>query len=602
MTEADGNDSFGSAQTLPLGASVLSRISPVRDHDWYRITVPIAGLLHVIVDKPPDNLNLVARIWNSDVQVERDWQGASRVGGAVDGQFSLSRPGDYWIEVADGGDAAASPETFPLVFDFRPSNDPMEPDNNMGQAVPVPLPLAARPSIFPQRDHDWLRFWVPEPGLFRALVEKVPDNLDIVMRLWDLDGNVVRDWQGPPRKGGDTELDAELRVPGVYMLEMADGGDDAENFNSFQLSADFVPVRDEAEPDDSFADAANVEPSSRHKLAIFPLRDEDWLSIDVDHPGELKILATDVPAELDIVTRIWNANKDVIRDWVAPLRKGGDNESTVDLPKPGRYFIEVSDGGSDASSPQLFDFALAFRPEPDQYEPNDGPAEATPLTPGGEILFNILPVRDHDWFRIDLPTRGELAVSIDHGPDNLDLIYRVWNGNREVIRDWVAPYRKGGLTEGLADLPATGTYFIEVADGGDDAGSIEPATLKTVFTATGDRFEPDDSFGQAAPVAIGDTFNATILPQRDSDWFKLDAPRAGQVVVTVDQVDEALDVVVRLWDANGNAGNWVGPPRKGGVTEAKFPVNGAGTYRLEIRDGGDDSRSPVAFRVQVGFE
>jgi hypothetical protein len=277
-------------------------------------------------------------------------------------------------------------------------------------------------------------------------------------------------------------------------------------------------------------------------------------------------------------------------------------EGFADLPKPGRYFVELTDGHSDASSPQLFDLSLTFAPQTDQYEPNNAMSVATPITPGGEIAFNILPKRDTDWFRIEAPSSGELAVIIDKSPKNLDLHFRVWNANRKLVRDWVPPYRKGGLTEGFADLPSAGTYFLEIVDGHSDDRSIQHATLKTVFTSTHDPFEPNNSFGQAKPVAVGSTFEAYILPKKDTEFYLLEAPRAGEFVVTIDSVDKALDLNVRLFDAEGKAGGWTGPPRPGGTTEARLAVKSPGPYRLQVVDGHSDARSSKPFTVNIRFE
>ena len=141
----------------------------------------------------------------------------------------------------------------------------------------------------------------------------------------------------------------------------------------------------------------------------------------------------------------------------------------------------------------------------------------------------------------------------------------------------------------------------EVTDGNNDERSIDHATLKTVFTATGDGFEPNDGFGTASPLPTGTVAAAAILPKGDADWFEVEAPRAGEFAVLVDQVDEDLDIYVRLWNADGKAASWVGPPRPGGVTDAVFAVEAAGTYRLEVRDGNNDARSPVRYRLGVDF-
>jgi hypothetical protein len=598
VAERDGNDTYGTAQDLPLGAVVEARIAPRGDRDWYALEVPIAGLLQVTAARPSGELDLYARVWDADRRVVRDWQGARRPGGELAAAFALPAPGRYVVEIVDGDDNAESTEPFAIAFAFAPSNDPLEPNDSVGAARPVPLPARFGPTIFPRGDRDWMSVWAPEPGLLTLRAEGVPAELDVYMRLWDAAGNVVRDWQGPARAGGDVVLEAEVAVPGVYSVEMTDGNNDAESVVPFAFSAGFEPVADAAEPNDGFGTAAIVASTGAYRLAVFPRGDGDWLAVDVDHPGELRMHARNLPPQIDLFMRVWTADKAVLRDWIAPLRHGGDTEGFADLPAPGRYVLELVDGNADASSPALYDLDLAFTPQPDQYEPNDDTGAATPLTPGGEVLFNILPRGDRDWFRVEAPGQGELAVTIDEGPENLDLHYRVWNVDRQVIRDWVAPYRKGGLTEGFADLPAAGSYFLEIVDGNNDERAIDHATLRTVFTATGDLFEPNDGFGSAAPLAPGRAAAATILPRGDADWFAIEVPRAGEVSVLVEDVPPELDVYVRLWDAEGTASGWVGPPRLGGVTDARFPVKG-GLHRLEVVDGNNDQRSPLPFRIRV---
>jgi hypothetical protein len=534
--------------------------------------------------------------------VVADWQGAGRPGGALDGRYPLPGPGNYWIEMSDGRGDAESADPFTFKVDFAAADDPFEPNNAIGAAHPVPVPSKFLATIYPRGDTDWYQVWVGEPGLLSVLAEKVPEQLDIAIRVWNLDGKVVRDWAVPARPGGDTLHETELAEPGVYIIETADSRSDAATVDPLQLSFDFHPVPDVAEPNNSFGAAAAVEPTSAHKIAIFPRGDTDWLSIDVDHPGEMRLAVTNSPQDLDIYMRVWTLEKDVLRDWFGPLRVGGDVDEFADLPGPGRYFIEISDGRSDAASPERFDLALAFTPQPDQYEPNNSAAEAAALSPGGEILFNILPRGDTDWFRVETASAGELAAIIDEGPDNLDLHYRVWNADQKVIRDWVAPYRKGGVTEGFADLPSAGVYFIEVSDGRSDDRSVGHATLATKFTATDDPLEPNDSYGSARPLTLGAPHRAHILPRGDTDWYLLEAPRSGEFAVTVDEVDPALDIFVRLWNAEAQViRDWVGPPRPGGVTEAAFAVPGAGIYRLEVADGRNDARSPNPFRIQVDF-
>ncbi len=590
---------FGAPLAIPIAATVATRISPRGNHDWFRFAVPAAGELHLSTGTVPAQLDLYARVWNEDHVVTADWQGTGTPGATLDVRFALPVAGSYWIEITDGNDNEESAELFTLAVDFQPIRDPFEPNRAAGEARGIPLPARFAAAIYPRGDADWYRVWVAEPGRLSLEATGVAPNLDVYARIWSANAQVVRDWVGPPRPGGDTLLEADLPAPGVYLIEVSDGNSDAASIDPIDFSVSFTGVPDPSEPNDSFGRALLVDATGERPAAIFPRNDADWLAIDVDHPGELSLLATNSPPNLDLYLRVWNADKVVVRDYFGPLRTGGDAEGFADLPRPGRYFIELVDGNNDASSPDLFDLRLAFLAQPDQYEPNDGFADATPLTPGGSILFNILPRADSDWFAIDAPSPGELSVVVDESPANLDLYWRLWNSSQVVVRDWVAPYRMGGAAEGVADLPAAGLYYLEVTDGNNDARSIEPATLTTRFTPALDAFEPNDTFGRASSLALGEPHTATILPRGDNDWFRLVADRAGEFVVTVEDVDPELDIWIRPWSLDAVAGQWFGPPRPGGVTEARFTVPGPGSYLLEVADGNNNARSVVPFTIHA---
>ncbi len=599
--ESDDNNTYGTAELIPLAARIETRQFPRGDYDWFAVDVPTAGDLLVEVDKAPADIDLFARVWDSHHKVVADWQGAPRPGGALFARLPVPGPGRYWIEMTDGNRDAESSDAYTTLVDFLPADDPFEPNGGIAAAHPIPIESNFEATIFPRGDVDWYRVWAPEPGLLSATITRVPDELDIFLRVWDLNGKVVTDWAGPPRKGGDTAMDSALPAPGTYLIEVVDGNRDAATVEPFSLDFAFTPVSDVAEPNNAFGDAVLVEATGGYRPAIFPRGDVDWLAVDVPHPGELTMEVTKSSEDLDIYLRVWTADKTVLRDWFGPARHGGDVYDFADLPAPGRYFIEVTDGNRDASSPDPFDLDLSYIAQADQYEPNNGQADAAPLTPGRTVAFNILPRGDVDWFRVDVATGGELAVLIEESPENLDLHFRVWNEDREVVRAWVAPYRMGGVAEGFADLPLAGTYYIEITDGNRDERSIEHATLSTTFTPIADTHEPNNGFGAVAPLTLGTPFYANVLPRGDSDWYLLEAPRAGTFHVVIDEVDEDLDVYVRLWDAEAQAGSWFGPPRPGGVTEAELQVPAAGAYRLQVTDGNNDARSAVPFRVSVDF-
>ena len=591
---------FTAARALPLAARVETRIGERGQQAWYRVEVPLAGEITVTIPAPPAELDLHARVHNANHDVAADWQGPTGPGAPLDGVFPVGRGGRFWIQVKDGRDDAASAETFAIDFDFRPADDPYEPNPSIGQFWPVPVDAALRPTIFPRGDADWLAIWIDRPGLFTAEATAVPETLDIVMRMRNYNGDVVRDWAQPPKAGGVTLLDAQLGAPGQYFLEMKDGRDDGASVEPFDLALAFQPIDDALEPNDSFGRAAPEAPNGAHRVAIFPRGDQDWIGFRVDQPGTLDIALTAVPENLDVYFRVWNAEKDVLKDWVGPPRPGGDTVGFADLAKPGLYYLQIKDGRDDGWNAASFDLAMSFTEQPDPFEPNNTFTDARPLTMGGEILFNILPRGDRDRFRIEAPSAGEFTAVIDPSPENLDLHYRILNAERAVIRDWVAPYRKGGVTEGFADFPAAGTYFLEIVDGRDDDRAIEHAVLKTTFRATPDPLEPNNKLGNAAALAVGTAHRGYILPRGDVDWYRIEADRAGTLAVAIEEVDEALDIAFRARNQNGDViVDWIVPPRAGAPVFGDIPVTTPGVILLEVVDSRSDARAAVPYVIST---
>ncbi len=601
LVETDENNSFGTAQWVPLAAAIEARIAPTGDYDWFHVEVPARGELWVEVDPAPPELDLYAQVYSADNSAVGGAQGAAGAGKALVGRFPVPAPGAYRIVLWDGSSNAESSVPFTAKIDFVPADDPFEPNDTLGAASPLPATATVWPTIYPRGDYDWFKVWVPEPGLLQLTASKVPDDLDIYFRVFDLNKTSIHGSIGPAREGGDTVADAELPAPGTYLIEVHDGSSNAATVEPFRLDLAFKPVSDLAEPNNSVSEAVIVPPTSRREMAIFPRGDYDWLAVDVDHPGELTLLAENSPDNLDVYIRVLNSDGKAILGSTGPAREGGDVYTFADLPAPGRYFVELHDGSSNASSPDLLDLELTYLAQPDQYEPNNGPGEAAPLTIGTQTLLNILPVADSDWFRIAVPIAGELYIELDEVPENLDLYVKVLDADQAAISSSIGPTREGAVTEAIVDLPGPGIYYLQIWDGSSNARSIEPALLTTRFTPIAETLEPNDSFSMARPIKLGEPYFGNILPVGDYDWYLLEAPRAGTFVVNVDDVDDKLDIYATLYDAEVRGSSALGPPREGAATEAEFEVPAAGLYRLRLHDGSSNSRSAKPFRFQVDF-
>lgn len=379
---------------------------------------------------------------------------------------------------SERGDGQRPSNTGNLYDEALPSSINESGNNNsFGKANPVNPNGQLTGSIQPRRDTDWYVLQVKEQGQLSINSLQIPKNIALVMRAWNGNKDVITDWFAPLRVGGELKANIDLKEPGKYFLEVHDKKNSSQSTENYLLDLQFTPSGDSFEPNNSFGKAALIDLDSKIHTTILPLHDVDWYRFEVTDQGELKILADQVAENLAIVFRLWNANKDLITGWLSPLSKGGPTEATVDLKEAGIYYLEVHDDRNDQRSVQPFTFSFEFIASGDSMEPNNSFGTSTQLPLGETVSASIIPRTDSDWYRVDVDRQGELNVEITQSPKNLDIVFRVWNAEKNTISNWQAPLGKGGDVTAKVSLPEPGSYYIEVRDSRNDDRSVDPYNI-----------------------------------------------------------------------------------------------------------------------------
>lgn len=482
----------------------------------------------------------------------------------------------------------------------QPAPPTGEPNDSFGAANPIDANGVLQGAIFPRGDADWYAFAVDHQGELQVQITGVASNLDIVFRVWNANKDLVNDWISPMNQGGDTTGVIDLGEAGRYYLEVRDGSDSAEAEPPYTLATTFTPTADAAEPNNDAGLATPLALDQPRQGAILPRGDADWYALEVDQHGELQVTIDQTPANLDMVFRVWNNNLDLLKDWQAPLNEGGDTLGRIDLPGAGRYYLEVRDGGDSARSVEPYTITAIFAPSADLFEPNNNFGAAAPLKVGETISATILPNGDNDWFVISAPHHGELQFKVSAVAADLAVFVRVWDANGDLLRDWFRPLNLGGDTAGTVDLPAPGSYYLQIA-GDSGQRSIQPFNLRVDFTPATDGLEPNFNFGHAALIGLERTVQANILPAGDVDWFAFDLTQAGEIKARITNVAPEMAVYFRVWNANKDlVFDWFRPLAKGGNTEGVFDLVKPGRYFLEVAaDSGQRSIQP--YTLELGY-
>ena len=496
------------------------------------------------------------------------------------------------------GEIAGKPPSPPVVT----VTEEAEPNNKFGTPNPIALTGAVTGRIDPQRDVDWYEVAVDRGGELHVTITEVDPALDVVFRTWNADKGILLDWQQPLDKGGDVDALVDLPSAGRYYLEVREGRDDAASSVPYRLTTVFTPMVDAAEPNDSFGTASDLRIGVPTQANILPRRDHDWYKFDVPGRAELHVLITDVSADLDIVFRVWNNERDIILDWQSPLRPGADTEALVDFASAGQYFLEVADARDDQRSSQPYTLKTTMVPVVDTDERNDTFGAAQVIRLGEPVQGTILPRRDHDWYRFDIPGRAELHVLVTEVAPELEIAVRAWNGNKDIIQDWQVPLRSGGDTETIIDFDRPGVYYLQVSDSRDDQRSTKPYVLLTRLTPVVDLNEGNDRFGSATRIQLGETVRGSILPRGDHDWYQIALLHQGQLAVAITDSPANLEMVFRVWDADkAIILDWQAPMRAGGDVTGSANIPGAGVYYIEVADSRDDGRSTESYNLTASL-
>jgi hypothetical protein len=237
--------------------------------------------------------------------------------------------------------------------------------------------------------------------------------------------------------------------------------------------------------------------------------------------------------ENDLALRVYDSDREEIVSEFSCCAVPGP--LTKKFPETGTYYIEVAGTSNQKTTAYTLDYDRITPTENDPFAPNSNFTTASLLTQ--QFSDAKLWGGESDFYRVVLTANGTIEVDINDAAGN-DLALRVYNSDQEEIAGQSSCCGvPGPLT---ADVPETGTYYIEVA------GTSNQKT--TAYTLTSNRSN-NDSDGDTIPDVIDEAPNE---PEdfdgcRDSDGVPDDFP-----CPLVENSPLDLDDDGRYEDINGN--------------------------------------------------
>jgi len=478
--EREPNNTFGTANHVASSGGVRGTIQPARDVDVYLLEVDRQGMVEVRFSGISLELDVQLAVHNANntyVTILRPFvkDGASKFQG-----IDLPYPGKFYFYVSDDGGDFDSDEPYHLQFDYYPADD-YEPNSTVGTAVLLRPPQSVETSILPLKDEDWFRFRADRPGVVEVRMTGVADRINPGFDVRNQENSHYAGWFDPPVEDAATEpVLVDLGHAGTYYLRLADTGGDARAKQPFKLHV-ALELADENEPNGSFGLATAINSTHRLEATILPTGDVDCYRAQVDRAGSWTVELSGIAPNLDLSLTLRDENGNHMLAVTPRVTSGTAAKVVFDLPRPGGYFLLVSDKGGDSRASQPYALAVRFDAA-DAYEPNGSLGGAADVEPHQTVKASILPAGERDWYAVELPGPGALHVRFTHVPDVLHPTFEMQDAERRHRGSWTPRIRQGQTQEIAVRIDAAGRYYLNVGDA-RGARSAEPYELRLRFEA-----------------------------------------------------------------------------------------------------------------------
>jgi hypothetical protein len=553
------------------------------------------------------------------------------------GQPEDGGPGDGGAAFPDGGPPLPC-ETGGLAAEAEPNNSPRQAN-----------PLTAGQSIVgvtsPTTDEDWFVLDVCGESLlttelrWQVPVSQLPDGgqaaaFGLRVDVLAADGTTLLNWQqrrqATPGPASAVVVAYAERPGPIYFRVTEVGASEESPPLRYELRVTPSPVPDaDQEPNGNLGPAGSSAaavplfegiPSSGYLAST---RDEDWFRLTLPGLRIVDVFLSDAPATgTPLRYRLRFLDRDATTELArAQARAPGPGQSVslhlaAQAPTAGDYFVVVSDQGDAADAMRPYQLFYELRSVPDaNQEPNDTPAQATPIPLGHPLQGYIAVPSDEDWFsvfsqeakvlRAELQVAAGLRSPVDYqltvfGPDGYT---RLAQGT-----DYDGQYGDIQVIVLARLFPHTEPSYVVVSDWGkDDGDSTTPYTLEVTLVDIPDAaIEPNDEPAFATLLVSGIPVMGHIAWQGDRDFFSIEAA-AGQTIAAalssgLTAVQYRLSIrdpqgVTRLADTFDVDGRTL--PNELGV---QVTVPETSRYYVTVEDlGGDDADLAMPYLLTVSL-
>ena len=304
---------------------------------------------------------------------------------------------------------------------------PWDEDDDIEAASDLSLDTPEEGYLCPIGDKDHYRFNVSSgQNLLQVLIDLGEEMISInpTYIIYSEDGEKVI---GQPAASESAEMGSPLSIihaiePGTYILRIHDSSSDAtDNYHPYTVTLTGMTDADDNEPNDGAEAATALSGSATGYLSY--RGDEDWYQVTASDQEILEITLSMPDESIAPTYRIEDEDgNEIVR------RTNDDGLFEVNYLEPlttaGTYYLIVYHEDELSFDPEVeYNLSISTISDPDDNEPNDVVAEATPLSAGSVTCGQewttmtgagyIASSGDTDWFKVDLSGSDGALIDVN---------------------------------------------------------------------------------------------------------------------------------------------------------------------------------------------
>ena len=480
--ESEPNNSFQTSTSIILASNTISvsgSINPVNDLDYYKFSIPRAGIIKYSIIDVPSNIAMRMDIFDANQVLIPSSFVYGNDGESLFAEIKVCQGGSYYIRLYDDngrwGGGRANTLLYSLTVGFD-STDVNECNDVLQQATTMNLNTPISGAIRTNGDYDFYKFNIPRSGMITYKIANVPSNIAMRMDIFDANQVLIPSSFVYGNDGQNFSAEVKVCQGGLYYIRLYDDigrwGGGRANPQLYSLTVGFDST-DVHECNDNLQQATAVSLNTPISGAIRTVGDYDFYKFNIPQLGIITYKITDVATNIGMQMELYNADKVLVPNSHIGGNDGQNYTGEVKVCEGGLYYIKLYDNegrfNGPRPNPQLYTLTLGIDTA-DKYECNNEYNTAKTIRTCDTIEGTIRSIGDIDYYKFNVPSSGIVKIRLLEVPSNIDMQMGIATAAQTTVENIIYANVGQGASADIT-LPSSGDYYFVLFDRNNNASS-----------------------------------------------------------------------------------------------------------------------------------